>query len=553
MNLIYDQAAHTILKNNEFILKWKQLHSNCHYATAFQEPAFVSAWYEAYRDKWKPLIVFSENSNGDLKGLLLLAYDPNVRGLVHAGSSQAEYHTWISLPGEEVAFLSDAFRALLNQYDFKRLRFRYFPAVEILEQVIPKLSKKDCIDIRRRPRPLMILNAEEIKASFAKKSNKSRFNRLKKLGKVDFYRIKDIHALNSVFDELISYYDLRQGAINHSKPFHEDDNKRKFHVEMFVRAGDKAYVTVTCLDDKPIAGFWGLVSKDKVHLGMLMHSPFLAEHSIGKLHLMQLSEQLLTDGFNTLDLTPGSDPWKERFANAHDEVAEVILYRSGIAKTKDALTYRILNRFRQRADKAGITTAQLKLILSMVRNIRPYALVSNLWRWIKSDREYYVYQIDRDSASPFQRDERVQRNNLNDLLLYEAGDEDLSGNSFLSLSLQRLEEGEKVYTININSRLAYCGWMARNPTVNLPQDLPAESIILHDFYIQSAYENSEFNKAFTEHLTHEAFIDQNVQHVFVIVPARNKSYTQMLTEIGFSYKSSYIQSRKFGRETTKAS
>jgi Acetyltransferase (GNAT) domain len=306
------------------------------------------------------------------------------------------------------------------------------------------------------------------------------------------------------------------------------------------------------LNDRPIAGFWGLVSMGRVHLGMVMHSPFLAEHSLGKLHLMQLSEQLLTDGFDTLDLTPGSDPWKERFANAHDEVAEVIIYRSMIAKVKDALTYKFLDGLRQRAGKAGITTAQLKLILNMVRNIRPYALVSKLWRWIKSDREYYIYQIDRDNANRFQHDERIQINILNDLLLYEGGDEELSGNSFLSLALQRLEEGEKVYTINIDSRLAYCGWMTRNPAENQPLALPPESVILHDFYFRQGYEESELNKTFTEHLTHEAFIDQNVQHAFIIIPARNKQYAQMLEKIGFTYKSSYVQSSKFGKESTKA-
>jgi CelD/BcsL family acetyltransferase involved in cellulose biosynthesis len=549
MNLLYDQAAHEIVKNNEFIRQWNVLLRNCSYATAFQEPAFVCSWYEAYRDKWKPLVVYSENSNHTLTGLLLLAYDPESRELVHAGSSQAEYHSWISLPGEEVGFLSQAFRELLKGYDFKKFRFRYFPAVEMLD-VLAKLPVADCIEIRKRPRPLMVLNAEEIKASFAKKSNKSRFNRLKKLGKVDFYRIKDITALNNVFDELIAFYDLRQGAINQSMPFHEDEYKRKFHVELFQLAGDTAYVTVTCLNDQPIAGFWGMVSKSKVHLGMVMHSPFLAEHSIGKLHLMQLSEQLVKDGFETLDLTPGSDPWKERFANAHDEVAEIILYRSGTAKIKGGLTYWFLDGLRQRSNKAGITTAQLKSMVSTVRNSRPLALAGKITQWMIADREYYVYQIDRDNAKQFQLDERIHSDILSDLLLFDSGNGGVSESSFLSLALQRLEAGEKVYTIKLNDRLACCGWMMRNTAENQPIVLPPNSVGLHDFNILP--EHTELSKNFTEHLTREAFKDDAVQCAVIIVPAANKQYQKLLEEIGFANISSYVVKSRLGKESIKS-
>ena len=78
--------------------------------------------------------------------------------------------------------------------------------------------------------------------------------------------------------------------------------------KLFAVAPDETHVTVTYLDGRPIAALWGTVSGNTVHLGMLSHSPVLAEHSPGKLHVMQLSDYLFTEGKDALDLTPGGDP-----------------------------------------------------------------------------------------------------------------------------------------------------------------------------------------------------------------------------------------------------
>ncbi len=540
MKLIYDQAAHRLLRDHKFIKQWRTLHDNCHYATAFQEPEFVCAWYDAYQNQWQPVILYRENSQDEFVGLLLLAYNSANKTIAHAGGEQAEYQSWLALPDEGVSFLSTALDELAKQFDFATLRFRYLPVIAPLVDTLERLPGKHRVSVRKRQRPLMTLNAVEVKASFAKKSNKSRFNRLKKLGTVEFHRLSDNTELDKVFDELIAFYDLRQGGVNHSKPFQEDINKRKFHAELFATASSKIYVTVTYLNDRPIAGFWGLVSKNCVHNGMIMHSPFLAEHSLGKLHLMQLSELLLKENIDILDLTPGSDPWKERFANAHDEVAEAIIYRSSLSKIKGELIYSLLNWLRQKANRAGVTTAKLKTILKMVREVRPSMLV----QWIRSNMEIRIYQIDRFLSDRFQRDERICCNSLSDLLLYAGHSE----SSFLSVALAQLEAGEKVYTMNIDHRLAYCCWMKTNHADQQPIVLPPNSITIHDLYIHDDFEQSGLYKKSIEHLLSEAFSDEKVQQAFVFVPAENKQYCTCVEELGLSFKSSFTLANRFGNE-----
>jgi len=542
MKLIYDQAAHAILQDPEFVEQWKKLHSRCHYATAFQEPAFVCSWYEAYRNQWNPLILYSQNSLGEFVGLLLLAYDPSTRSLVHAGSSQSEYHSWLSLPDEDTSFLSAAWVQLTRQFKFTTLRFRYLPVAEPLTDILRRLPNKHSIGLRKRPRPLMILNADEIKASFAKKSNKSRFNRLKKLGEIRFQRITDPIELNQVFDELITFYDLRQGAVNQSRPFQHDPNKREFHINMFGRNQGNVNLTVTYLNDRPIAGLWGLVSKNRLHLCLIMHSPILAEHSIGKLHIMKLSESLLSDHIDTLDLTPGSDPWKERFANSHDEVAEAIIYRSVAAKIRGEAIYGLLNWLRNRANRFGVTTAKLKEMSAIVRELRFSVIIGGIAKWVKKGSEFHVYQIERSFADKCHHDERVHCNKLDDLLLFNSKTVKPSEFGFLSKALALLERGEKAYTMISNNRLVYCAWMNTDQSNDMQITSVPMSITIHDFFIDSKYEKQEFFQAALRHMLYEAFSDSNIQSAVISIPSENRQCCRLAEEIGFTYLKSFVSS-----------
>lgn len=347
LEIIQRQPAHDLLKDSRFLAQWKTLCGKCPHATAFQSAAFAGCWYEAYRAAWNPVIVRWQDSNGELTGLWLLAHNPRTKELAHAGSHQSEYHAWLALPGEDIPFLSAAWAELTQRFSFSKLNFKYLPSVA-LGETLPKVSgMHGRVVIRKHARPLLKLDSVDISESFAKKSNKSRFNRLGKLGKVEFRRITDTLELERVFDDLIAHYDARQSAVNQSSPFRDDPMKRAFHTSLFKADPAGTCLTATFLDNRLIAAFWGTVSGKVVHLGMLVHSPSLAEHSPGKLHIMQLSEYLLSEGLEMIDLTPGGDPWKERFANAHDEVAEAVVYRHA----RDRFFSSVYSETRKRAKK----------------------------------------------------------------------------------------------------------------------------------------------------------------------------------------------------------
>jgi CelD/BcsL family acetyltransferase involved in cellulose biosynthesis/RimJ/RimL family protein N-acetyltransferase len=554
VELVYGQPAHALLSDHTFLTLWRRLLEGCSYATAFQTPGFVGAWYEAYRSEWQPLIALSRGPDRDLVGLWFLAHDSTTGTLVHAGTDQAEYQTWLALPGEDASFLSAAWRALRLRFRVSKLQLKYLPAAELVDtlQRVPGMEGR--VIVSRHRRPLLTLDPADLKASFAKKSNKSRFNRLKKLGPLEFRRITDPVELERVLDELIAYYDLRHGAVHDSLLFRNDPHRRAFHAAMFAGLASDVYVTVTYLNGTPIAAFWGAASRKTVHLGMIVHSPVLAQHSPGKLHIMQLSELLLQEGREVLDLTPGDDAWKERFASAHDEVAEAVLYGSRWARATEEALQGLKNWGKRYAAVVGVTPVRVRETVSRLRRARVASVLRNIGHLICTRREFRVYRAERTLAEARHYDERVHCNALSDLVAFEPAESWQTRASFLSSALQRLERGESVYTVKIDDRLAHSGWLVANQSescmteVQQSLSLPPGSVLLNNFYTDPHFRGRGLYRTTIGHMLRTAFADAGTRYAYIGVLADNRPSRHVIEAAGLEYQRSYFLRRCLGAE-----
>lgn len=555
VEMLIGPAALAFLCEPRFLAAWKIFSGRCPYATGFQSSTFVLAWYETYKTVYQPVVVWSKGQQGELLGLWLLAFNPVRHELVHAGAHQAEYHVWLALPESSTVFLECAWTVLQQQLTFRVLRFKYLPAVLLTDVLRAVPSMKNRLSIRIHPRPLVQLDATEIKESFAKKSNKSRFSRLKKLGALEFRRITNPEEFEQVFADLSAFYDFRQGAVNHTTPFRADPLKRMFCKALLDSASQETHLTVTTLAGRVIAALWGTVSGQVLHLGILAYSPFLSEHSPGKLHIMQLKDYLLKEGLEVLDLTPGGDPWKERFANGHDEVAETILYRSAIERSRTEALTRVLAWGKRSAAKAGIQPAKMRRIAITLRRIKISAVVRKVRHWTRTQREFRVYRADRVLAERFDRDARIMANSLEDMLRFEPGESWQSQSQFLSSALERLERGETVYTLCIEGRLAHYGWMVRNQTEAFMTEvqqsivLPKGSVALYDYYTHPDFRQRGFYRATIGHMLYEAFTDTKAQYAYISVLADNLPSRHVVETLGFEYQGSLYWKRSFGVES----
>lgn len=553
-DLVYGSAAEALLDDQQFLRAWRNLHRRCVHATAYQAPGFVRAWYGAYRAQWQPVVVQSIDPNGELIGLWLLAYDPAMNVLSHAGTHQAEYHAWLALPGGDASFLVAAWAKLKQRLAFAVLHFKYLPAPELAKMLQSALGTENHVAIQLHSRPLLILNGDDVRASFTKYEYKRRFHGIKKLGTFEFRQLMDSADLERIFDDLIAYYDFRQGAVNHSTPFRDDPQKRKFHTDRFTDARDEVYVTAAYLDEFPIAAFWGAVSQKTVHLEMLIYSPFLAKYSPGRLHVTQLSEHLLKTGKNMLDLTPGGDPWKEHFSNQHDEVAEAIVYRSPWARIQTDARDTLFRCARRCISRFGVAPENVRSTLATLRRVRPSTVYRRLRAWVSADHELRIYRADRVLAKKYCRDVRVQCNSLRDLLCFESGEPWQTRDTFLSSAHARLVHGESVYTVNIDNRLVHYGWMIAGQVefyvaeVKQSIELPSGSVVFYDYYSLPKFRGKGFYRTTVGHMLSVAFSLQATQYAYMAVLADNLPARHVIEAMGFLYQGSCYWQRRFGTE-----
>ena len=541
--------ANAAIHNADFISQWVTLVQGCPYATAFQRPEFVRPWYSIYRREWEPIVVVARNELEQITGLWLLAWNEERRALVHAGAHQAEYHTWLARPGSEEPFLEGAWMALKRTFSFKHLSFEYLPHAYLAELLKTTFGRAR---VWKGRRPLWRLDPEAIRSSFAKKSNKSRFNRLGRLGSLEFRRISDRGELERVIDDLIDFYDFRQGAVHSVMPFRRDALKRDFHLALATTAPESIILTVTYLAKRPIAAYWGLASGGQTHLGMLIHSPFVASHSPGKLHLMQLSEYLSRNGVTLIDLTPGKDSWKERFANDHDDVASAVLHASVWYWWRDKIRAHVSRAIGWLLRMVGATPKGAQAALVRIRRSTFRGLVHSGRKWISESREFRVYRAEHALAMKYVRDPRVQRNELADLMLLESTEPGQKQYAFLSTALARLEQGESVSTIRLHDRLAHYGWTTAQREVFMTEVdqalcLPPCSLLLYDFYSAANGEERELRGAALAHMVRAAFDDENVRYVYICVSAADDPSRHIIEAMGIGYQGSFHWKRRFGR------
>ena len=553
VELFHDTDARNLIDDPSFIQSWHDLCHKCPTATSFQSPSFVRAWFHCYSEHWRPIVVLSREKDGDLSALWILANSLDARKITHPGAHQSEYQTWIAKTGADIDFFSAAWAEITRQLPLSSLKIKYFPNAELARaiQKSPKTSRICIVNYHKRP--LLELNTDNIEASFKKKANKSRLNRLKKQGEIQFRRIATREELDAVFDQLIAFYDFRQGATHNSIPFRSDPCKRAFLSNLLADPENRAYVTTTLLDGQPIAAFWGAVSSGIVHLGMLIHSPFYAENSPGKLHIMQLSKHLAEHGKQTIDLTPGGDTWKERFANIHDEVAEIDIFKTARARLIALLFIKTQLYCKRCINAAGLSTSAIKSYFWMFRKITPKSVARKLCDWAYTKRELRIYRCERGLSDRITSNDMIRCNSLPDLISFEPGETWQTSRSFLTAALHRIENGESAFTISINKKLAASGWLVKDQRTSVLSEvhqtmlLPEGSVSLYDFYTDPKFRGRGLYRQLIAHMLQLAFSNENTKYAYICVLADNGASRHVIEKAGFQHQGSFYLERKFGR------
>ncbi len=216
------------------------------------------------------------------------------------------------------------------------------------------------------------------------------------------------------------------------------------------------HVTVLKVGKDPIAAHVGLRDKNKVYLGVFAHSPFLAQHSPGKLHVLMLGVKLAEENYSAFDLTPGDDPWKERFATDRENV-----YMATVHFHARLMNYHLRKQMKATAKYGlrliGLTPHSTR---SIFKKLRTKILPQKCTQEMAGRRGVRLYifrckDIEQLSRQRFS----MKKNHIPDLSAFQPFGTGQTRKDFLTKCLNRFKDGCHVYTLVESGLLLHSAWL----------------------------------------------------------------------------------------------
>lgn len=566
IEIVRGNDADALLASPAFRADWDRLCAECPWATPFQAPAFAATWYASYRARFEPLLSLARAADGRLQGLLPLAAPVGGRGgLVVAGAWQAEYHAWVCAAGHAGTFPWLALRAAQRACP-STVSFRYLPPGVPTDWLSAREPARRAI-LQGVPRPLMRFgDGSDVRTSLAKEGNKSRIRRMKKIGPVEFKRVTDAAELAAAFGHIADCCDVRQASIHGDPPFRNDPCKTPFHLAMAAVPG-LLHTTVLTVGGRVAAAHLGAIGRREVALGLIAHDPRFAQHSPGKILTLYLARMLHEEGVEQLDLTPGGDAYKERFANAWDEVHTLTVYPSAAAGAVGAAAHRADAVGRRTLARVGVTPRQFRIAAAELLRARPVPVARTLAAaargWVGDRRQTRLYvRAALAAVTPTQTrghlaEFEMGRDAVTDLLAYEPVVGRPSRRAFLAEALSRIEDGQHAYTCAAGGRLLHAGWMVDRPTAEMVKQVlpgvrlpPNTSLIVDLCPVTDEFGPADRRLAMAEASVRAMLEDANrpggPTAVAIALSADDADACRLVEGLGFAHRLSVIVQTSFG-------
>jgi CelD/BcsL family acetyltransferase involved in cellulose biosynthesis/RimJ/RimL family protein N-acetyltransferase len=563
VSLIRGAESYELVRDSHFQSQWTRLYEGCSWATGCQSPAFVTAWYEAYRDRYHPLVVSEFSPSGDLIGLLSLATEIRSGRVVVAGAHQAEYKAWLALSSNGNSFMEAALGRLAEETDIRTLSLRYLAPGTPTDWMIRSKGSWTC-EVTSHPRPIIPLDGRSDLAAYLreKKSGKNMrncVNRLKRIGCVRLDQIREADQLEPVFDQLITYYDVRQGGVHGKPAFRNDAAKKPFHLAL-ARNPNLLHVTLLRAGPEIISACLGLTYRN-VYSGLMpVVSPFHAADSPMQVHLLMLLEQLHQEGYSVLDLTASTDPFKQRFAATYDSVQVLSIYftrreriRQKLARKGEELARRAL-RSVEIAPNSALERLQqlrrmpLRTVPSAVAQ-KVIAVSRKCW----SATELRIYRFECKNTPLPEASSLWSRDHLEDLLTFQSAGVWRTHSQFLAESLKRIEKGHHFYTHVENGRLLHISWLIENHNPNVVPEtsrtyrFPRGSAVVYGAYTDPVSRGHGLFGSALQHMLVYAARAPEIRYFYTGVFADNKPACHAIEKAGFRPVSVFV-----GRSATTA-
>ncbi len=561
IELLTGREAQQRIEAAEFRAQWKHLYEQCPWRSVFQSDDFVVTWYDAYKSQFTPVVVVGTDAAGALLGLFTLAIDTTSEQLVVAGTSEAEYHAWLTAPQHGNEFITAALDRLRTQFPNQTLTLLFvLPNVPREWMAAGSRWSEHCA-LNTLPRGLMEIGDGKRFQDTLRKKKQSKINRLKRLGHLHLDRVCDPGELGAIYDEMMVYQALRLHAIQNLSHVEPDPFRKTFYMNL-LRQPRMLHVTALRVDDRLVSAQIHNYNEDQARLGLITHSPFYAKYSPGELHILMMGAELAQEAIAYFDLTPGGH-YKDRYATEHDEVFAINIFfnrahctRYNRKRKLIELGKTALQRFDITPDQTKEGFATLRDQLHKWRRMKPTALVSAVVRralralWHTEELQIYAYDLQRAQSLPDAQP--LKRDHLPDVLAYQPLEpRQLPVNQFMKQALERLEAGQHLYTQCNDGTLQQYVWLVepqpQKPSTSSELVLPPDAVLLTDFY--TVAQGQTLPEASLSQLLREAANLPGAQQAFLAVAANNDGLRRIVEAFGLTYQYSLFRQQRWGKTT----
>lgn len=493
--LITGNEVFNLISSSIFVDQWKHLALSTKGFTKLQEPEFVITWYSEYMEEYEPVLIITMDAGLPI-AMMCLAWDKNRDILTHAGEKNAEYHGWLSKSGVEIQFLEKALILVRQKFSITQWKWGWIPPGFDGEQLRRITSDGIFANVEQRPSLIWDLtNPQKLQKTKKNRSFRSKYNRLKKRGNIKFRIISCPKELGLILETASSQCDFRQEAINDIRPFADNPKKIPFNAALLKYPGT-IHASGIWLDDKLLAFHFGICDDKRVCLGTSSYDPSESKYSPGSLLMVELADSLTEQGFEILDLTPGTDGYKERYANDSQELYRPSFYFSAKSIIKARVKYTAINVFLKILPILKLNlhfvknwTNRLGDIRKMVSNLGLLKFFQHIFKGLYSVQKLSLYQINSETKDLVDLNGvNVNMEQYEDLLCYKEVEPWASRRDLLKEAIEKFANGESLLSALDGDSLSWLGWIGDAQKtitlkgVSMKIDLGVTGFVFYDFF-----------------------------------------------------------------------
>ena len=527
IKIIQGDAVHALMREPEFLNAWELLATLTPHVTVFQEPPFVTCWYQQYRAAYTPILVLGYSNDNTLSGLLPLAMNITNQALSHAGDQQVEYSGWLCTKEYKQTFISQALATVNRQFTYSKWLWSTIPPhADVTWLTEPGKELKNLyttFEVIDSPM-LDLHNEEKLKKVLKNKSVKSKINRLKRIGELRIERITDSQRVTELIDDIANLVNFRHGAAHGDLAFREDPYQQDFY---HARGSNliNNHFSVLWLGEKILAFHFGGIDKNTIYIGLSAFDPTYSKHSPGVIFLIYLANLMNEEGIRYIDLTPGGDEYKERFSNQHHTLYCPTFFNSATSKYQYYCKKHLKKSVLSSLNKLGID--KNKIVRDTNSNHSDSAKKSYIV--LKSD----ITKIQTKSNEH----QSINIQKYSDLLLHPEVDDSHKMQPLLSSATQRFSKEETLFSLVENNRLKGIFWMSKPG--NKYKSVNIEFTIDDNSVVYNFLDNRETKYANNFYQTLNKMIEvtqsNNVSTAYALLPANISSEDKnRFLKLGFS-------------------